>query len=481
MLALTFETSKLNDPMRGHVFGSDDESCDVLLDYGNKRLISSQHFRIIFDWHRRNPDRLWLYDLSKNGTIVSDTNVRELSARRVALSHETTVRAGPVLLKISLPQPPVDDPLFMARWEAYRQHALAATPKPIAHLKRRFDPTPDAMSAANSVRGLSCHVYYPIRPLGSGASGRVFQVRRASDRKVFAMKDITQRPSATGSGVDKLRREMKVITSIHHQHVTACLDYASEPGKLWLITDYAPYGDLESLLAERSNYFSETETVLVARQILAALSYLHSMDIVHRDVKGENILIFRRHPEHYRLTDFDLSRFLTDSKDLSFCGTAALCAPEVFPQVSERVYDHKADVWSLGVMLYRVLTGQYPFPLVADQMNMYNSLVNWTTDQKENALAPYISDTGRNAILGMLERDVPARPAANDCLKHPWFSDSANVGQASATPLATSAGDRESQGRNNKRPRESAASSIIAGPLWESRGDPSLPSISESI
>ena len=101
VLALTFETSKLNDPMRGHVFGSDDESCDVLLDYGNKRLISSQHFRIIFDWHRRNPDRLWLYDLSKNGTIVSDTNIQELSARRVALSHETTVRAGPVLLKIS--------------------------------------------------------------------------------------------------------------------------------------------------------------------------------------------------------------------------------------------------------------------------------------------------------------------------------------------------------------------------------------------
>jgi hypothetical protein len=132
-------------------------------------------------------------------------------------------------------------------------------------------------------------------------------------------------------------------------------------------------------------------------------------------------------------------------------------------------------------MLYRVLTGQYPFPLVTDQINMYNSLVNWTIDQKENALAPYVSDTGRNSTLGILEQDVPARPAANDCLKHPWFSDPENVGQASATLVAPFAGDRESQGRNNKRPRESAASSIIVGPLWKSRGDPSLPSISESI
>jgi serine/threonine protein kinase len=130
---------------------------------------------------------------------------------------------------------------------------------------------------------------------------------------------------------DQAARKFQIITSIHHQHVTACHDYASEPGKLWLITDYAPYGDLESLLAERSNYFSESETVLVARHILAALSYLHSMNIMHRDVKGENILVFRRHPEHYRSIDFDLSRFLTDSKDLLFCGTAALCAPEVFP------------------------------------------------------------------------------------------------------------------------------------------------------
>lgn len=179
VLALTFETSKLNDPMRGHVFGCDDESCDVLLDYDNKRLISSQHFRIIFDWHRPLPDRLWLYDLSKNGTVVGETNVRELSTRRIALSHQATVRAGPVLLKISLPPPPIDDPLFMARWESYRQHALAATPKTIGPLKSRFDPTPDAISASNSVRGLSRNVYYPVMPLGSGASGRVFQVRRA--------------------------------------------------------------------------------------------------------------------------------------------------------------------------------------------------------------------------------------------------------------------------------------------------------------
>lgn len=198
-----------------------------------------------------------------------------------------------------------------------------------------------------------------LRVLGQGSFGKVFLVKKncgMDNGQLYAMKVLKK---ATLKVRDRLRTKMErdILAQISHPFIVR-LHYAFQTeGKLYLILDFLQGGDLFSRLAKEVMFTEEDVTFYMAELILA-LEHLHSIGIVYRDLKPENILLDSA--GHISLTDFGLSKESLDDSQMtySFCGTIEYMAPEV---VNRRGHSVAADWWSLGVLMFEMLTGNLPF------------------------------------------------------------------------------------------------------------------------
>jgi serine/threonine-protein kinase HSL1 (negative regulator of Swe1 kinase) len=156
-----------------------------------------------------------------------------------------------------------------------------------------------------------------------------------------------------------LEREIAVMKLLEHENIVRLYDVWENSNELYLIMEHVKGGELFNYVEKRKVGVPEDETILIFRQIIAALLYCHRMHICHRDLKPENILI---DPDklQVKLIDFGMAALQADGKLLTTpCGSPHYAAPEV---VSAKPYDgKKADVWSCGVILYVMLTGSTPF------------------------------------------------------------------------------------------------------------------------
>lgn len=130
-------------------------------------------------------------------------------------------------------------------------------------------------------------------------------------------------------------------------------------------------GDLFSYIIKRS-IFSETELNILILPLLKAVQYIHALGIVHGDIKPENILFDPDNPSELKLTDFGLSKIiLSDNKLTNKCGTLSYVAPEV---LLYQGYDMKADMWSIGVIMYLLFYGKMPFDSEKEK-DIYNNIL----------------------------------------------------------------------------------------------------------
>lgn len=209
-----------------------------------------------------------------------------------------------------------------------------------------------------------------------------------------------------------------------------------------IIMEFVPNGDLGSLISGnaplREGIVRET-----ASQLLSALSYLHTNNITHRDVKPDNILVQSYSPFVVKLTDFGLSKMVDTEQTFlkTFCGTLLYCAPEVYNEYADydedgqrqprnrahrrpttSRYDHAIDIWSLGGVLFYTLTGQPPFP--AKNGISYTELLHqiMTKDLNTQPLRRMkTSSNGFDILLGMLERRPEQRATMEELRVHPWL------------------------------------------------------------
>jgi len=191
--------------------------------------------------------------------------------------------------------------------------------------------------------------------LGTGMNGEVLVGKRKSDGLEVAIKPY---PSVGINKEDQrsLRNEVEIFLSLDHPHIARLLDVYEEIDKLWLVMEVCSGGEVLDYI--QKNRLSESKAASWVNQMLLAVNYMHSFNIVHRDIKLENFLFEDKTYSHVKLIDFGMSRYCTEGVAMKIaCGTVPYMAPECFKQS----YTIKCDMWSMGVVVFGLLSGQIAF------------------------------------------------------------------------------------------------------------------------
>jgi len=240
-------------------------------------------------------------------------------------------------------------------------------------------------------------------------------VRKKDDGQIYAMKVLRKDTIIARKQVTHTKSEKNILMKIQHPFIVN-LNYAFQTkDKLYMILDYVNGGELFFHL-KKEGRFSESRVKLYAAEIASALAHLHALDIVYRDLKPENILLDSE--GHITITDFGLSKQITSEEGThTFCGTPEYLAPEV---LKGQGHGTAVDWWSLGTLIFEMLTGLPPF--YAQNVNvMYTKILSG-----DLRFPSYITGDAKDFLEAMLIREPEKRLGFNggaEVKAHPWFSD----------------------------------------------------------
>ncbi|KAL5463905.1 hypothetical protein EMCRGX_G032854 [Ephydatia muelleri] len=262
--------------------------------------------------------------------------------------------------------------------------------------------------------------------LGTGGYGKVFLVRKIRGKdaqKLYAMKVLNKSAVVRKRKVmEHTLTERSVLQEIRDFPFLVTLHYAFQTdAKLHLVMDYVNGGEMFTHLHLRGP-FSEEDARFYICEIILALDHLHSHGIVYRDIKLENILLGG--DGHVVLTDFGLSKEMQPEQvTYSYCGTVEYMAPEII-QGGQSGHDMCVDWWSLGVLLFELLTCESPFAPEEEentQKEISRRILNSAPDIPSDLSLPCC-----NLLLSLLEKDPSKRlgaTGAEEIKKHPWFHE----------------------------------------------------------
>jgi calcium-dependent protein kinase len=284
---------------------------------------------------------------------------------------------------------------------------------------------------SNFIRERSClptEIYTKVGHIGEGAYGTVLRVRSGIIKEDRAMKIIKKSNMVYNVSESDLFNEIRILKSLDHPNIIKIYEFFSDDINYYIITEYSEEGDLYGKIVKIS-YFNERVVCNIMKQIFSAVAYLHSKNIIHGDLKLENILIdssaYKMYPnsaaeENFdiKLIDFGCSHFFSrDGKYSEVTGTAYYVAPEVL----SNEYNEKADLWSCGVIMYILLCGKPPF-VGYDEAEVLRNVKRGQFSFNQTAFRN-ISESAKNLITALLTYDTQARPSALQVLKHQWFKN----------------------------------------------------------
>uniref|UniRef100_A0A8C8SXA4 non-specific serine/threonine protein kinase n=1 Tax=Pelusios castaneus TaxID=367368 RepID=A0A8C8SXA4_9SAUR len=258
-------------------------------------------------------------------------------------------------------------------------------------------------------------IYDIQEKLGAGAFSEVFLAQERGSQRLVALKCIPKK-ALQGKEV-AVENEIAVLRKIKHDNIVALEDVYETPTHLYLAMQLVTGGELFDRIVERGHY-TERDASHLIHQVLEAMHYLHQLGIVHRDLKPENLLYATPFEDaKIMITDFGLSKIQSDGVMATACGTPGYVAPELLQQ---KPYGKAVDIWALGVISYILLCGYPPFYDENDS-ELFAQILKGEFEFD----SPYwddISDSAKDFIQQLLQRDPEKRYTCEQALQHPWIS-----------------------------------------------------------
>jgi serine/threonine protein kinase/TolB-like protein len=296
--------------------------------------------------------------------------------------------------------------------------------------------------------------FHITRELGRGGMATVYVAEQTSLGREVALKVLDPQLAADPSSTERLLREARTVASLHHPHIVAIYDVGLHQGMQYIAMEYLPLG----AIAATGEQLTPREVLRCVREIASALDYAHAHGIVHRDVKPSNIL--RHEHGNYLLADFGIARVNNTGATItgagSVIGTPAYMSPE---QWRGGQLDGRADLYSLGIVLYELLTGAVPY--VGDDQ--------WAVGmQHMNAVTPELPAPYRG-LQGLLARMLAKQPAdrvatgAEVVAQIEAIEREGGFADARTTPVPLSSANTSQPSRSNSQ----QAATRISGPLPE--------------
>ncbi|MEE6504401.1 hypothetical protein FKM82_005181 [Ascaphus truei] len=271
--------------------------------------------------------------------------------------------------------------------------------------------------------------------IGHGAFAVVFKGRHKEKQDLeVAVKCINKKNLAKSQTL--LGKEIKILKELKHENIVALYDFQELANSVYLVMEYCNGGDLADYLHTMRTLSEDTIRIFLL-QIAGAMKILHGKGIIHRDLKPQNILLSctggrRSNPNKIRIkiADFGFARYLQNNMmAATLCGSPMYMAPEV---IMSQHYDAKADLWSIGTIIYQCLTGKAPFQASSPQdLRLFY--------EKHKNLTPNIpretSSNLKQLLLGLLQRNQKDRMDYDEFFHHPYLDAGSSMKKSAPVPM----------------------------------------------
>ncbi|XP_030758715.1 serine/threonine-protein kinase Chk2 [Sitophilus oryzae] len=356
------------------------------------KLISKTHFSIEKSFE---DNLIYIRDLSKNGTFVNKILLGK-GKRRILRNNDTIAVTVPTYA------------VYIFKYNGYEGN--------------------DTFLPSNLEEK-----YAHIRLLGRGACGEVRLVKNRDTFEFHAVKKILLGRSNTSllhqiNHPTKIQNEISILRKLSHPCVICMDEIFQNVNDIYIVLEYMAGGELNNRIIAVHNELDEDLSKFYFFQMILAVQYLHSNGIVHRDLKPENILLLDERPETIlKITDFGLSKVTNCDNMTTMCGTLKYVAPEVlhngFRDYGE--YGKGVDIWSLGVILFYMLSKEHPFRS-NDAALLRTEIVNGNyhmVAEKWSDVSAEVQDLVKKMLVLLPKKRISNK----DILAHPWIKNDHGV------------------------------------------------------
>ena len=255
--------------------------------------------------------------------------------------------------------------------------------------------------------------YEICKLIGKGNYGKAYLVKRMEDNNLYVNK-IIDMSQFTKEQLESALHEAEILKSLQHPNIIRCIDFFVDDKKLCLVTEYADLGDLSKIIKYQilsGYYFCEEIILNWFTQLCFAIKYIHSKNILHRDLKLSNIFLTSK--GNIKLGDFGIAKILTSKDDLAktLVGTPYYLSPEL---CLKKPYNHKSDIWSLGCILYEMMYLKHAF----EAESLGELVINILKGNFSLNINAGFSKDVINLVKNILIIDANKRPSVNDILNN---------------------------------------------------------------
>lgn len=266
--------------------------------------------------------------------------------------------------------------------------------------------------------------YRILETIGKGSYGEVKKIQHKTSGEMRAMK-IIRKDDVSKEFMQSLQNEIEILKQLDHPNIVRLYEFYQDNLNIYLITEFIEGGELFDKIT-KVKHFTEEDAANVMKQLLQAVTYCHNRKIVHRDLKPENLLMESKVSDNIKVIDFGTSRvFDPNTKMNQKFGTVSPDSLIEFqpyyiaPEVLQRKYDEKCDIWSCGVIMYILLCGYPPF-----KGKSHKEIFERIKQGKYNFQGPEWKEISKEAkvlIKRMLTFNPTDRVSAELALKDEWF------------------------------------------------------------